>query len=404
MEVKLTAPQPWLREFEVEIEPDRLKARVQELLNDYRRRAEVPGFRRGHVPLAVLERRLGDALKQTAVDEIIRDTLPELLEQHKARPVAAGKFKEIEITPSKSIRFRYVVEVIPEFELKSYSGLQLRQPQPSGFDAEFNRRLEALRQKCATFKSLARAAQNGDFAVVDYQVWDGETQLGKPHTNVMVEVGSDDNVPEINSALTGAKAGEEREAQVTHPPDYPDKALAGRAITYRLQVRSIRERLLPEINNDFCRDIGFENVDDLRQSINNEIIADQKRLIDAELKNQVFNQLINGHDLEPPASWVESSLHRLRLEYELPDDAQTQQRLESIARKWAKFDCIVARIAEKENIEVSDEEIAEQSRLLAEQLGKPLDEITRILDTPSYRNRALREKVIRWIIDRAEIS
>lgn len=404
MEVRLTSPHPWLREIEVELEPDRLKTRVHELLDDYRTRAEVPGFRKGHVPLEVLERRLGEALEQTAVEELIKETLSDVLQQNKVKPVATGRLKEIEITPSKAIRFRYSIEVIPEFELKPYSGLKLRRQEPASFDEEFDRRLETLRQKCATFRSVPRAAQRGDFVVVDYQVWEGETQLGKQRTNVMVQVGSEDNFEEINAALTGVHTGEEREARIIHPPDYADATLAGKTITYRLLVRDIKERILPDINNDFCRDLGYENMDELRQSINNEILADRQRLAKIELKNQIFKHLVSEHDFEPPTSWIDSSLERLRLEYELPDNAQTRQQLEPIARKWAKFDCIVARIAEQENIVVTDEEIAEQSRLLAEQLGRPLSDINRILDTPSYRNHALREKVIQWIMDKAEVS
>ncbi|MEO0074393.1 MAG: trigger factor, partial [candidate division WOR-3 bacterium] len=403
-EIRLTTPEPWLREFEVEIEPDRLKTRVHELLSDYRNRAEVPGFRKGHVPLEVLERRLGDALEQTAAEELIKDSLPDVLAQYKLRPATAGRVRDLEITPAKAIRFRYSIEVIPEFELKPYTGLKLRRPEFKDFDQEFERRLEALRQKCATFRSIPRAAQTGDFAVIDYQIWDGETQVGKTRSNVMVEVGSDENMPEINAALAGVQANEQREAQIIYPPDYADKTLAGKMVTYRLQVRDIKERLLPEVNNDFCHDLGFENMDDLRESINNDILADRERLAEVELKNQVFNHLVTEHDFEPPASWVESSLERLRSEYELPDDAQTRERLRPIARKWARFDCIVARIAEQENIVVTDEEIAEQSRLLAEQSGQPIEEVSKVLDTPYYRNRALREKVIKWIIERADID
>ncbi|MBM3314710.1 hypothetical protein FJY71_02545, partial [candidate division WOR-3 bacterium] len=212
------------------------------------------------------------------------------------------------------------------------------------------------------------------------------------------------NLKEINEALDGAKPGEERAAQASYPADYPDKSLAGRTVTYRFTIRDVKERILPEVTEEFASDLGFESLDGLRQAVNDEILADRRRLTENGLKNQLFDYLVREHDFEPPGSWVAASLERLQHQYELPDDEETRRRLGPLAGRWAKFDCLVTRIAAKENVEVTDEEIAGQARRLAAELKKPEEEVAPLLDNPAYRNRALREKVLALLLDKAEIG
>lgn len=403
LEVQVKSPQPWLRELEVEIEPGRLKSKVGALLAEYKDRAEVPGFRPGRVPIPVLEKRLGTALESTAVEELVRETLAGLLDEKQIRPATEGRLTNLEVTPEKLIRYQYSVEVIPDFELKPYTGLKLKREEPTGFDAEFDRRLRALQEKCATYKPVPRPARGHDFVVVDYTVLDGGSELSK-RQNVMLMLGSDDNLKEINEALEAAAPGQERTALVRYPDDYPEKNMAGRTITYRFAVHAVKERILPEVNEELATDLGFDNLDALRQAINDEILADRARLQENGLKNQIFEYLIREHEFEPPPSWVAASTERLLRQYELPDDATAREKLSPIARKWAKFDCLVTLIAGREQLSVTDEEIAAHVEKLAAGLKKTPEEVAPLLDNPSYRNQALRDKVMAFLLDKAQVN
>jgi trigger factor len=320
------------------------------------------------------------------------------------KPISQPRFTNLEIAPDKTIKFQLAFEVVPEFELKSYLGLALKKEEPTGFDAEFERRLQELREKCATFKPVSRAAEAHDFLVVDHRTFLGETETGKPRTNVMMELGDPMNSAEINDALVGARPGDERIATTTFPADHTDQKLAGKTLTYKFVVRDVKERILPEVNEEFATDLAFESMDKLRIEINEAILLDRERLVRNGLKNQAFDFLTAEHQFEPPDSWVESSLERLRTQYNLPEDDATREKLMPVAQKWAKFDCVVAKIATKENITVSDEELKEQAKELARESKRPVEDVESMLDTAVYKNQLLREKVLRLIVDKANVT
>ncbi|MEO0079710.1 MAG: trigger factor [candidate division WOR-3 bacterium] len=402
LEVSIKAPKEWQREIEVELEPDRLKTRVASLLDEYKDRALIPGFRPGHVPRHILERRLGNALESAAVQELVEQVLAEVMENNGIKPAAQLRLDDLEVTQEKAIRLRIVVEVVPEFELKSYEKLRLVRREPQGFDAEFEKRLQELRVRCATFRPVNRPAQEHDFLVVDYKVVDTEGPV-KPRSNVMIELGDRMNFPEVNQALLGTRAGDEVSVVVNFPGDYPDPELAGRSRTYRFLVRDVKERILPEVNEEFAEDLGYENLDALRRELNDEIIAERAQHIEDDLKNQVFDQLTGQYSFEPPASWVRFHLERLLRQANLPDDEEIAARLQPIAVKWARFDCIVSRIASRENLSVSDEEVTDRIRRLAEATDREPGELSPLANSTFYRNELLREKVLRHVIDRAEV-
>jgi len=237
LEIRVKSPQEWLREVEIEFEPELLKSKMESLLEEYRNKAKIPGFRPGRVPKHILERRLGNALESAAAEELVEQALTEAMEKRGIKPASQPKIEDLEITPDKSIRVKAVIEIIPEFELDDYTALTLERRQPVGFDDEFDKRLATLRNRCAVFQPVQRPAQPGDYVVVDYTLREGDKIVAGPKSNVTLEVGAEGNHPDINKALTGVSVGDERSADITFPADHPDKNLAGRTITYHLKVQ-----------------------------------------------------------------------------------------------------------------------------------------------------------------------
>ncbi|OYD15992.1 trigger factor [candidate division WOR-3 bacterium JGI_Cruoil_03_51_56] len=404
METNIIAPKEWLREIDVEIEPEKLKSKTDGLLEDYKDKAEVPGFRKGRVPRYILKRRLGSALESAAVEEIIEQVSKEILEEHKLKPAAQAKITDLEVTPDKAIRFHMKLEVLPEFDLKDYEELKLKKHEPAGFDQEFEKRLRALQDKCATFKSVSRPAREHDYLTVNYRTFNNGKEISKPKINVMLDVGDKMNFEEVNRTLTGVRPGDERSAEVEVAPDNPEKEIAGRKITFKFTVLEVKEKTVPEINEEFALDLGYDSMDALRQDVNEQILADRAQLVENELKNQIFDYLTREHDFEPPQSWVNANVERMRREYKLSDNEETHKRLLPGAVKRAKFDIIAARIAEKEKIEVTEEEIRQQIETLAENAKRPASELAPLLDNPAYRTEMLREKVIKFILNKADVN
>lgn len=404
MEVRIKSPKEWLREIEIDFEAELLKSKVDALLEEYKDKAKIPGFRPGRVPRYILERRLGSALESAAAEELVEQALSETIEKNGIKPAARPKIDDLEITPDKTIHLKASVEVIPEFELDDYTAVTLERQSPVGFDDEFNRKLTALRERCAVYQPVQRAAQQGDYVVVDYTLKEGDRIVVGPKSNVTLEVGGDKNYDDINRILIGALPGDEKTTVITFPPDHPDKNLAGRKITCLLRIRSVREKILPEVNEEFAQDLGYENLDALRQALNEEILAEREDQIKNDLHRQIVDQLTSRYQFEPPASWVEAHLDRLIRKLNLPDSPEVREKLLPIAVKSARFDCIVLRIAQKEQLVVTDEEIEAQIQALAQSTGRKPEEIAPYLDNFSYRLQALQEKVLQLIIDRATVK
>ncbi|MEO0081027.1 MAG: trigger factor [candidate division WOR-3 bacterium] len=404
MEVSIQAPKDWLREIRVEVEPDRLKSRLEKLYQEYGNKAIVPGFRKGRAPRHILERRLGSSLEAVAAEEVVEQAISDVIEQAKFRLASQVKVRDFEVLPDKSVRFVLRAEVFPEFELKNYHGLKLRKEEPTGFDQEFERRLRALQDRCATFKPVSRPAQALDYVTCNYQMFDSDKPLGPVRNSVMIQVGDKMNFEPVNQALTGVRPGDERTAVVDIQPDHPDKSLAGRQVTFRFTVREVKEKQLPEVNEDLASDLGYESLDALRQDINDQILRDRARLVVNGLKNQIFDFLVREHEFEPPESWVNAAYERLAREYELPDDEETRTKLMAVAVRRAKFDVIAARIAERERIEVTEQEINVQIEDLARSTNRSVDEVAPLLANPAYRNQVLRDKVLDFILEKADVS
>ncbi|MFO7676085.1 MAG: trigger factor [bacterium] len=403
MEIKVSSPNDWLRELEVEIEPERLRSELERHLADYAPRAELPGFRKGRAPRAVLERRLGPTLEQSAARELVEQTAAAALEEQGWRPAAEPELLDLELRPDKSIRFRLRVEVFPEFELKEYKGLAVERHEPSGFEAEFERRLRELQDRCATFRSVPGPAAAGKYLVVDWRTFDGEKEIAKPRTNLMLELGDPMNFREVNEGLDGASPGEERVVEVRLPDDHPDKEIAGRQVSFRFAVREVKEKNVPPVDEDLALALGFDSLDDLRKDLNDAILADRARLIANDLRNQIFDQLLAACPFDPPQSWVAYNVDRLRREYDLPDEAATQQRLTEVAARRARFEIIAAAIARKEDIQVTDDEIQAQARALAERLKRPVEDIAALVDTPPFRTQLLKDKVMDFLLEHAHV-
>ncbi len=404
METNITAPKDWLREIEVEIEPEKLKTKLDGLLDTYKDKAEIPGFRKGKVPRDLLEKRFGPDLQNAAVEEIVEQASSEILKEHKLRPAAQVRLTDLEVTPEKAIRFRMRLEVFPEFELKDYKGLRLRKQEPTGFDEEFEKRLRALQDRCATFKPVSRPSQEHDFVVVDYKTLEGDKEIAKPKTNLMIEVGDQANFEEVNEVLTKVRPGDEKTAEPEIPEDHPDKELAGRKVMFKFTVREVKEKTVPEVSEELASDLGYESLDALRQDINEQVMADRAELVENGLKNQIFGFLVREYEFEPPESWVNANFERLRQEYKLPDDKDTRTKLMAVAAKRARFDVVAARIAKKEGIEVSEQEVQQEIETLARSTKRPAEELARLLDNPGFRSRLLREKVMEFILENADVS
>lgn len=404
MQITMTEPKPWLREMTVEVEADRVKQKTEETVNLLLERAEVPGFRKGRIPRELVERRFAREIEGQVAQDLIEEASKEALEQHAVKAIKTPELSEYELTPDKTLKFKLSFEVLPEFELKDYLGIPVKAPEPTGFDAEFERRLEHLRDRLASYTPVSRPSQAGDYLMADYAVTDDAgAQLDK-RTNVMFHIGDHTNFPELNEQLAGLNPGDEKDIVVHIPADYDDKKFAGRTMNYHLGIRSIKVKELPEVDEDFAANLGYDSLDHMRVTLNQEIMADRDREAEAEELNQIYRHLVENHNFDPPPSLVQEIYEDLLLTYKLEDGPEVKERLEKAARTKARFQIVIANIARKEEIEVSDEE---RDKVVDEAVASgqyDSEALARMRTSEGLRYRLLEDKVMKFLLSKAQVT
>ncbi|MEO0074860.1 MAG: trigger factor [candidate division WOR-3 bacterium] len=403
MEIKFKETKPYLKEIEVTIEPQTVIQKIEQVTSSYAQKAQIPGFRKGMAPRPILQKRYGATFEAMAIDELIEESYKEIIEKHSLEPISQAKVNDYQISDDKTLKFDLSFEVIPDFELKNYLGIKIKKLEPTGFDEEFDKRIKALQERCATFSTLNRPAQNGDYVLVDYDIYENEQSVSKKQTGVMIEVGGEKNMPEINQALLNGQAGEQKSATITFPADYPEKTLANRTLTYKFYIRDVKEKKLPEIDDNFAIDLGFKDLSELRNQINEEILQDRAQIINEDMKNQIYKYLIREHDFEVPPSYVEQTYQELLNEFNIQDDTKAKEKLYPFAIERAKFNIIINRIARKEGIMPTEKDIEQELQKYLN-AGLKQDQLEMLSKSPVFLGRLIQNKTLDWLIERADIS
>jgi trigger factor len=375
------------REISVEI-PAADVARETELqIQRYQKSARLPGFRAGHVPASIIRQRFGEGLKSDVAEVLIPKYFRREAEKQGLIPVSQPRVSDLHIHDGEPLRFKASFEVLPEIQVEGYKELRADKPEITVTDEEVEQDLTRVREQHATYTSVeGRSLQEGDFAqaAMDGRPKDTSDPNIKPvhMDDVLIEIGGKNTVPEFTQNLTGASSGEERTFDVIYPEDAPDKRLAGKAFVYRVKVNGIKQKSLPELNDDFAKELGeFTSLDQVRKQIRENMQAEKSHTAEREAKDRIVDQLVKRNDFEVPESLVDRQID-LRLERGLRALAAQGMKMEDMKKmdlprlragqreqavQDVKSSLLLERIADLEKIEVSDEEMNREIESLAKQ-------------------------------------
>ena len=406
------------REIEVEIPADEVSRETESLIQKYQKLARLPGFRRGHVPASIIRQRFAEDLKSDIVEALVPRYFRKEADKQGLIPVSQPRVTDLQLQENQPLRFKASFEVMPEVKVEGYKELRAEKPEVVVTDEEVEQSLNNLREQHATFTSVEdRTLAEGDYAQVslDGQPKDGE---GKPvHMDeILVEIGGKNTMPEFTEHLRGASAGDQRTFDVTYPQDSSDQRLAGKTFAYTVKVQSIKQKSLPQLNDQFATELGeFKNLEEVRQRIREGMEAERKHAAEHEAKDKLVAELVNRSGFEVPEALVERQID-VRLERGLRALAAQGMKAEDIkkmdlnrlrvgqreqALQEVKASLLLDRIAEEEKIEVSDEEINREIEALAKQ-SKQLPEairarLTRDGALDRIRNRIRNEKTLDFL-------
>ena len=404
---------------EVEVASEALEHELGSAARSIGRDLKIPGFRKGKVPPEVVLQRVG---RDAVLDEAVRRALPGWYEQAVSDAgIAAVGDPHLDLAelPQKGAPLQFTIEVAvrPEAKLGTYKGLEVGRREPAGSPEEIDRELEGLRDSVASLENVDRAAQKGDFAVIDFTgTVDGEPFEGGEARGYLLELGSGRLVEGFEEQLEGASAGEDREVRVAFPEDYRAEALAGKEAVFEVSIKEVKEKRLPELDDDFATEAaGFDTLDELRADIEEKLRAEREREIEAEFREAVVDAAAEAAKIEIGHDLVHAKAHemwagtRRRLEQQgipperyLEISGKTEEELvkeaEPDAERALRRESVLAAIIEAEGIEVTDDDLLESLRQATAAGGvKPPsdEELTKALDRARSQGRddALREDI-----------
>ena len=408
------------REISVEIPADEVAKETETIIQKYQKVARLPGFRTGHVPASIIRQRFKEDLKSDVVEALVPRYFRKEAEKLGMIPVSQPRVTDLHIHDGEALRFKASFEVMPDIVVEGYKDLRADHPEIVVSDEEVEAALNNVREQHATFTSVeGRPLAEGDFAQasMDGKPKDDDASAQPVHMDeVLIEIGGKNTVPEFNQNLLGANAGDEREFEVAYPADASDKRLAGKTFVYTVKIQAIKQKNLPELNDEFAKELGeFSSLDQVRKQIRENMQAERKREAEHEAKNKLVAELVKGNDFEVPESLVDRQID-LRLERGLRALAAQGMKMEDMKKmdlprlragqhdqavQDVKSSLLLERIADLEKIEVGEDELNHELEALAHQSKQTLEAVRARLTQDGgldrIRNRIRSEKTLEFL-------
>ena len=404
------------RKLSVTIPAERVDGEVDKRLKSMRGRVKIDGFRPGKVPMSVVSQQYGDSVYQEVVGEIFQSTFYEAAEQEKLRVAGMPKIDATTLEPGKDLEYTATFDIYPEFEVADISKMTVTQPVVKLAAADVDEMIETLRKQQQDWKEVKRVAKEGDLLVVDFNgKVDGEEFEGGAAQDFSVELGSGRMLKDFEDALTGMKAGSEKEADVTFPEEYPAENLKGKTAQFTLNVKTVSAPSLPKVDEDFIKKFGVE--DGTNKSFKAEIKSNMQREVEQRVKSRVKQSVMEGlhdlHEIDLPTSLVEDEVKQVRSEMEqnsqgadissLPDDMFKDQ-----AARRVKLGLIVGEIINKNKLEKDQARVDDMLNSLAASYEDPqaLIEYYRSDQKAMQTIEAavMEEMIVDWVIDKAKVA
>ena len=363
------------RELELEIPAEEVSKKMESVAKEFARLATIPGFRKGKAPVSLIRRRFAEDIKGEVLQTLVPEHVERALAEQKLSPVTQPKVDKLDFNEGQPVKFRAIFEVMPEFELGSYKGLELEMPTMDITDEDVAKALEEMRERAAAFAPVeGRAIQDGDFAQVKL--------VGTPEgggdplqaDSVLCHIGAEETMEPFNTNLKGANVGEHKSFDVEYPADYPDPKLAGKKFHYAVEVLGIKTKKLPELNDDFAKDVSdAKTLDELKNKVREGLEHQRDHRRKELLYEKVLAELVKKHDFPVPESLVEHQMD-VRLERVVRslaaqgvdpravnvDWVTLRRRQGDRARDDVKAELIIDRIATAETIDASEEDLTRE--------------------------------------------
>jgi len=397
-----------------------VQKKLEKAYGKLQRETKMKGFRRGKVPRKVIIRHYQGQVEAEVGEKLVQDSYFDAIEQEKVDPVVHPDIADPKFNEDGTFTYVANIDVRPEFELGEYKGIEVEKSSGEISEAAVEIEIEELRRDMAPLRSVkGRGIENGDVIVVDFEGFhNGKAMKEVKNENYSVDVGAGKLSPEFEEKLVGMKQGEDANHEVDFPAEYVNPVLAGKKVEFRVQVKEVKERVLPELNDEFAKDVDEKHtsLDGLRNVIRERLQKEKDEQAEGDLTDRIMLKLLEGHEFEVPERLVrfeveemikntEKSLEQqgLNLESAGINRDELAERSKETAEKRVRGDFILKKIADAEDIKVNDEDLDRAFKRIGDQYNMPIAQVKEFFqsrdDLLPFMNEILNEKILTFLRD-----
>jgi len=421
---------PCKKLLRVELDAKSVDETFDAITKDFQKEASLPGFRPGKAPRAMVVKKYAAEIRDEAKRKLIGGHYRQALQEQKIQAIGQPDIEEIQFEKGQNLIFAATVETAPEFQLPEYKGIAAKLEAKSVTEADVTKALDLLRGQHAKFDTVTRELQMGDVAVVNYT----GTSEGQPLTSLAptakglteqkgfwIEMKTGSFIPGFSEQLVGARAGEQRTVNVDFPADFVSKDLQGKKAVYQVEVVEVKEKILPELNDELAKKYGAENLEKLTVGVRTDLDNELKYARSKSVRQQVVHHLLQQLNFELPESAVAAETRNLvydlvhqNTQRGVARELIEQQKDEIYsaaavnARERVRLAFVVQRIAEQEKIQVTQEDAMRRAQAMAMMNQVPLEQFIKDLQARNGVNelfeQVLHEKVLELLEKQANVS
>jgi trigger factor len=405
------------RRMTIGVPAERIETEVNKRLQQTARKAKIPGFRPGKVPMSVIRQRYEDGARQEALGDLIQATFYEAVVEQKLNPAGAPSVEPKTFEKGKDLEYIATFEVFPEFSVAGFESVSVERLSADVADSDLDNMLEILRKQNVSFEVADRAAANEDQLNIDFVgKIDGEAFAGGSATGTQLVLGSGRMIPGFEDGLVGAKAGEERVLNLTFPEDYQNLELAGKTAEFTVTVNTVSAPTLPELNETFFNQFGIKEtgIEGFRTEVRKNMERELRQAIKSKVKNQVMDGLLAANPIEVPKALLENEVNRLRVQAvqqfggNIKPDQLPAELFEEQAKRRVELGLIVAEVVKQFDLKPDEARVRELIQEMASAYQEPEQVVAWYYKNEQQMNEVrsvvLEEQVVDTVLQKASVT
>ncbi len=388
MKIEVEDISPVMKRLTIEVPQEEVAELVDSLYRELKKEVAIEGFRKGKVPESVLRQRFGKRVMSDVAKNLVERTYPEAMGEKGYKPVSAPDIEIKMCEEGSPFTYTALVQIRPVVDVRGYEDIECEKVEVEVTDEDVEKSLEQLRQSYGEFQEVEREACKGDMVVVDVELSSGGERLEGGAKGYRFILGESARFPEFDTTTEGLESGDTASFKKSFPEGYHDKLVAGKEVEFHITVRSVKEKVLPALDDRFAKTVGFDTIDELKDRVREELLRAKEKVEKDRIRGEIMDKLMEENPFDIPPSLVDNYFRQIvsnimeGVRKGVIDPAQQplnseefKARYMGVAEKQARGDIILDAIAEKEDIAVSDEEVEGLIKDMAERRGESPEEL-----------------------------